>query len=398
MVASPLALLAVAAERTPDLVELLGGPLVDRVPGYILWPALMLAAAGIITGFITVFDLFAVWLERKVSARIQCRLGPMEVGPIRLGTKTYVGGLLQTIADGVKLLAKEDIIPAAADRPLYIAGPIIVFLGVFGLFVVLPYGPDIIVTDLDIGLFYLAAIGSLEAIGVMASGWASNNKWSLFGTMRAATQVVSYEIPLSLAFLTVIVLAGTFSMQRLVHTQGGWFWNWYIFANPFTFISFFIFFTAALAQVKRAPFDLPEAESELVSGFHTEYSGMRFSIFFLSEYAAMYAIAAIAAVLYFGGWMTGIGPVDRWMTEASGGARVLANVVGLLAIVGKSIFGVFVQMWLRWTLPRIRLDQVMHLCLKVLLPFGIVCMIGAALWEYFLPGHVLWFVPGVRPH
>lgn len=379
-----------AAVPAPDLARLLARAVgAEDAPAWLVWPLLMLVVATIVIGFITVFDLFAVWLERKVSARIQCRLGPMDVGPIKFGTRWLVGGVLQTIADGLKLLAKEDIIPANADRPLYIMGPIVVFLGVFVMFVVIPYGPQLIPSDLDVGLFFVAAVGSLEAIGVMMSGWASNNKWSLFGTMRTATQVVSYEIPLGLAFVTVIALAGTFSMIELCNRQAGWFPNWYIFANPFTFVAFIIYFIAALAQCKRAPFDLPEAESELVSGFHTEYSGMRFSIFFLSEYAAMYAVSAVAAVVFLGGYFTGIAPIDRWMMQGS----VAQNVVGVLSIAGKSVFLVFVQMWLRWTLPRIRLDQVMHLCLKVLLPFAIACVVGAAAWRLALGDRALWFFP-----
>ncbi len=391
------------AAATPDLVQQIVRllPFLEGVPGVILWPTLMLVAATIVILFISVFDIFAIWLERKVAGRIQCRLGPMEVGPIRIGTRTYVGGLLQTVADGVKFLGKEDIIPAAVDKPLFIVGPIIVLLGVFAAYVVVPFGRDLIVSDLDVGLFFVAAVGSLEAIGVMMSGWASNNKWSLFGTMRAATQVVSYEIPLSLAFLTVIVCAGTLSMQELVHRQGAGstflgltVWNWFVLANPFTAIAFIMYYIAGLAQCKRAPFDLPEAESEIVAGFHTEYSGMRFAIFFLAEYAAMYLVAAVAAVVFLGGWLTGIAFLDRWILETGG---ALANLLSLIVIVTKSTFLVFVMMWIRWTLPRIRLDQVMHLCMKVLLPFAIVALLGSALWEYFLPHHVLWVISTVRP-
>ncbi len=387
----PLAAAPTASE-VPDLAALLKKlPVLGSLPEAAFWPAAMLLVAVFAIAFITVFVLFAIWLERKISARIQCRLGPMDVGGIKVGGKFLVGGLLQTIADGLKLLAKEDIIPAGADKPMYIMGPIIVFLGVFAWYLAIPFGPNLIGTDLDVGLFYIAAVGSLEAIGVMMAGWASNNKWSLFGTMRTATQVVSYEIPLSLAFLSVIVLAGSFSMIEIADAQRGWFWNWYLFANPFTFIAFFIYFIASLAQTKRAPFDLPEAESELVSGFHTEYSGMRFSIFFLSEYAAMYAVSAIAAVLFFGGYYTGIGPVDSWMYANR--TTAAANVVGFVAIVAKSTIFVAIQMVLRWTLPRIRLDQVMYLCLKVLLPFAIVCVIGAALWQLVLPDRALFFLP-----
>jgi NADH-quinone oxidoreductase subunit H len=396
MLPPPVAEAALPATRSDDLVRQIVDllPFLGGVPGWLLWPVLMLVAASVIVLFISVFDIFAIWLERKVAGRIQCRLGPMEVGPIRVGTRTYIGGVLQTIADGIKFLGKEDVIPAAVDKPLFIVGPIVVLLGVFAAYVVVPFGRDLIVSDLDLGLFFVAAVGSLEAIGVMMSGWASNNKWSLFGTMRAATQVVSYEIPLSLAFLTAIVCAGTLSMQEIVWRQQGWFWNWFVFANPFTAVAFVMYYIAGLAQCKRAPFDLPEAESEIVAGFHTEYSGMRFAIFFLAEYAAMYLVAAVAAVLFLGGWFTGIGPLDRFI--AAGGAA--ANLLSLVVIVTKSILLVFVMMWLRWTLPRIRLDQVMHLCMKVLLPFGILCLLGSALWEYVLPGHVAWFLGGWRPN
>jgi NADH-quinone oxidoreductase subunit H len=275
---------------------------------------------------------------------------------------------------------------------MYIIGPIIVFLGVFAIFVVTPWAPNLIGSDLDVGLFFVAAVGSLEAIGVMMSGWASNNKWSLFGTMRTATQVVSYEIPLSLAFVTVIACAGTFSMMELCDQQRASILHWYIFANPFTFLAFFIYYIAALAQVKRAPFDLPEAESELVSGFHTEYSGMRFSIFFLPEYAAMYAVSAVAAVVFLGGYYTGVvPPLDQWMYAHR--TSVLANLIGIGVIVGKSTLLISLQMVLRWTLPRIRLDQVMHLCLKVLLPFSIVCVVGASAWQLVLGDHFLFVIP-----
>ena len=325
-----------------------------------------------ITVWVSVVGLFSIWLERKVSAHIQCRLGPMEVGP---------HGALQTLADGVKLLAKEDIIPQGADRFLFALAPILSFVGSFVVFAVVPFGPDLIIADLNLGIYFLAAIGSIEAIGVIAAGWASNNKWSIFGAVRAATQVVSYEIPLSLSLVTIACLAGTLSTIGIVESQAGWIWNWFLFRNPFMVVSFLIFYIAALAECKRAPFDLPEAESELVSGFHTEYSGMRFAIFFLAEYAAMYVVSAIGAVLFLGGWYTGIGPLDSWLATSP----VLGNVVGALVIITKAFFLVFVQMWLRWTLPRIRLDQMMYLCLKVLVPIGMFVFMAAALWQGVFP-------------
>lgn len=329
----------------------------------------------------TVFPMFAIWLERKVSAHMQSRLGPMEVG---------WHGWLQTIADGVKLLAKEDLIPATADKGLFILGPIITLAGVFVMLAVLPLGPHLIPADLNLGLFFLAAAGSIEVIGVMMAGWASNNKWSLFGTMRLATQLVSYEVPLGVSFVTVTAIAGSLSMQEIVRQQHGWIYNWFVFRNPVMPLVFIIYFTASLAETKRAPFDLPEAESELVAGFHTEYSGMRFSIFFLAEYVAMYVVSAIAACIFLGGWNTGIGPLDHWLQGASGGwggdqpalgIAVAANVIGMSVVFAKAWFLIFVQMWLRWTLPRIRLDQVMDLCLKFLLPASVVFFVFTIGWE-----------------
>jgi NADH-quinone oxidoreductase subunit H len=296
----------------------------------------------------------------------------MEVGP---------HGALQTVADGIKLLAKEDLVPKDADRFLFGLAPILAFAATMVGFAVVPFGPDLVIADLDIGIFYLAAIGSLEAIGIVAAGWSSNNKWSLLGAVRAATQVVSYEIPLALSFLTVIVLAGSMQMTELVKQQEGWITNWFLFRNPFVWIAFVISFIAQLAECKRAPFDLPEAESELVSGFHTEYSGMRFAIFFLAEYAQMYLVSAVAAVLFLGGWYTGIAPLD----DAIKGSALGRNLLGAVVIISKSFFLVFVQMWLRWTLPRIRLDQMMYLCLKVLLPFSMVVLMLSTLWEALLP-------------
>ncbi len=321
-----------------------------------------------ITVWVSLVGLFSIWLERKVSAHIQCRLGPMEVGP---------HGALQTLCDGVKLLAKEDLIPEGSDRMLFALAPILAFAGTFVSFAVIPFGPDLIIADLDLGIYFISAVGSLEAIGVIAAGWASNNKWSLFGSVRAATQVVSYEIPLGLAFITVAVVAGTVSISGIVEQQNGMFWNWFVFRNPFMPIAFIAYYIASLAECKRAPFDLPEAESELVSGFHTEYSGMRFAIFFLAEYAAMYVVSALAAILFLGGWYTGIAPLDGWLAKSA----LLGNLVGALVIILKAFFLVFVQMWLRWTLPRIRLDQMMHLCFKVMVPIGMVVLLGASFYQ-----------------
>ena len=348
----------------------------------------LLITIGVVFGFVNVFAIGAVWSERKVSAHMQCRLGPMEVGP---------HGLLQTVADGLKLLTKEDIIPRLADKPLFAIAPAVVFAGVLMRFVPLPFGDKLIASDLDLGLFFIAAVGAVEVLGVIMAGWASNNKWSLFATIRTATQMVSYEIPIGIAFVTVILCSGSFSLMEIVNQQGGlltdaetlttdnlgWIWHWNLFRNPFMPILAIVYFIASLAECKRAPFDLPEAESELVSGFHTEYSGMRFALFFLAEYAAMYLVAAVAVVIFLGGWWSGIYPLDALGMGPD--ATIYTKTLGLLVKVGvflsKAFALVFVQMWIRWTLPRIRLDQMMYVCWKVLLPISLLCFVGSCLWE-----------------
>ena len=351
----------------------------------------LLIVIGLVFGFINLFALLAVWAERKVSAHMQCRLGPMEVGP---------HGLLQTLADGLKLMTKEDLIPRLADRPLFILAPIIVFTGTLIRFVPLPFGDHLVASDMELGLFFIAAVGSVEVLGVVMAGWASNNKWSVFATIRTATQMVSYEIPIGLAFVTVVVCCGSFSLVDIVAMQGGdlrgtdgityqgWFWHWHLFRNPFMIVLAIAYFIASLAECKRAPFDLPEAESELVSGFHTEYSGMRFSMFFLAEYAAMYLVAAVGVVLFLGGWWSGIYWIDQigLGDDASIGAMIGGMLIKLAVFLAKAFFLVFVQMWIRWTLPRVRLDQMMYVCWKVLLPFSLVALVGSCIWEILSGG------------
>ena len=341
----------------------------------------MLLACLAVFGFVNVFALFAVWLERKVSAHMQCRVGPMEVG---------WHGVLQTLADGLKLTVKEDIIPRLADRTLFIVAPIIVFAGVFVRFVPLPFGDHLIASDLNTGLFFIAAVGSVEVLGVIMAGWSSNNKWALFGTIRTATQMVSYEIPIGIAFVAVVIASGTLSMVGIVERQTGWFFAWNCFRDPFLMVLSVIYLIASLAECKRAPFDLPEAESELVSGFHTEYSGMRFAFFFLAEYAAMYLVSAVAVVAFFGGWYTGIPQIDRieLYDPNNGFLAVLGLAIKSMTLIGKSIVIVFIQMWVRWTLPRVRLDQMMHLCLKVLLPISLVCLVGTGVWKLIFENRI----------
>jgi NADH-quinone oxidoreductase subunit H len=311
--------------------------------------------------FLIPYALFAVWLERKVSAKMQDRMGPMYTGGWH--------GWAQTIADILKLIQKEDIVPAAADKKLHLLAPFIVFVGSYAAFAAIPFSSLYIGSNLNIGLFYIIAVSSLVVIGLLMAGWASNNKWSLLGAMRSAAQIVSYEIPTALALLAVIMVAGTMNLQEINKLQSGWFWNWYIFSKfPFVFIAFIIYFVASLAEVNRTPFDMPEAESELVAGYHTEYTGMKFAMFFLAEYANMFAVSAIASAVFLGGWNS---PFGDFMN---------GPIWGLFWFISKGMFFIFVQMWLRWTLPRTRVDQLMFVSWKVLTPWAFVCIFGVGLW------------------
>ena len=335
-------------------------PFLRDWPEWLALTAIGIVAALLMFGFVAVFALFAIWLERKVSAHMQDRLGPMEVGGWH--------GWAQPIADAIKLLVKEDLIPDMADRVLFKLAPVIVFTAALAGFAVLPWTQDFIPADLNVGLLYILSVSSFAVIGILMGGWASNNKWSLYGAMRAASQMVSYEIPVALALLAVVMNAGTLSMRHLVLAQTGTILDWNVFNFfPLTAVAFVIYFVASLAEVNRTPFDLPEGESELVGGFHTEYSSMRFAFFFLGEYANMYIVSAIATTVFLGGWLP---PFE-----------FLSFIPGPIWFVGKAMTLVFIQMWLRWTLPRLRVDQLMYTCWKVLTPFSFAIILLIGLWK-----------------
>lgn len=320
----------------------------------------MVLGALVIALVLALNALVAVYAERKVSAWMQDRLGPMEVGP---------RGMLQTLADTVKLLIKEDIIPLAANQRLHWFAPFLVFTAPCAAFAALPYARNFVFANFNIGVFYVTSITSLSVIGIMLAGWASNNKWALLGGMRAAAQIVSYEIPAGLAMLVVVMQVGSLNFTDICVAQDGGIHHWLIWRYfPFNLIAFGIFYIATLAECNRTPFDLPEAESELVGGFHTEYSGFKWAIFMLSEYAEMLVVALVGSALFLGGWSS---PIPGFLNTGAWGVFWLAL---------KGVFLIFTHMWLRWTLPRFRVDQLMHLSWKVLTPFSFACLLGVGVW------------------
>ncbi|HEX9794290.1 MAG TPA: NADH-quinone oxidoreductase subunit NuoH [Planctomycetota bacterium] len=367
----PAAAAAALAQQGNLATDALQGVLPAGVP----WWMITLGGAGLgfaaIMGFVTVMSMFSIWLERKVAGHIQVRLGPMRVGGWH--------GWAQSIADGVKLLLKEDIVILGADKVLFKLAPALVLGTALATFVALPFGPGAMIADVDLGVYFIIAISSVTTIGIIMAGWGSNNKWSVYGAMREAAQVASYEIPFGLSLMPPVIYYGSFSLRAATEAQAGWGGlHWYIF-DPLTFWvaipSFVLFFVSILAETKRAPFDLPESESELVAGFHTEYSGIRFSFFFLEEYAAMFVMSGVGAAFWFGGWnFPGLSLLE--------GSPVLHSLAAVGVFTVKSMLLVFVMMWVRWTVPRLRIDQVMTLGYKYLTPLTLICVFAAALAEY----------------
>lgn len=329
--------------------------------GFLAFTIYLLVALAIVGMCATIGGL-GTYAERKISADLQARIGPNRVGPY---------GLLQMLADGVKMLSKEDVMPFTADKFLFYLAPMLCLVGVFATLAVVPFSGGFIMSDLNVGVFYLVAISSLVGVGVFLGGYASNSKWSMLGGMRGASQIISYEIPVTISILAITLMSGGMSFGTIVGQQGGLPHQWFIFHNPFSFLAFFVYGVGALAETNRAPFDLPEAESELVSGYHTEYTGMRFGFFALAEYIEVFVVCGVAAALFLGGYNIPIpGKVDFLPLQA----------VEFAVFMTKALLLYYVVIWIRWTLPRLRVDQLMSVCWKYLTPISIFNLVGCAIW------------------
>ena len=371
-------------------------------PGALAYLVAAIIHCVLIIHVVAVGALIFIWLERKVSGRIQDRLGPTRVGG--------AFGWLQTLADGIKLIAKEDITPKDADAMLFKAAPYIGFAASYCAYIALPFSDGWVAQHMNTAVFFILAVLGIEVFSPILAGYSSGSKWSLFGAMREAAQVVSYEVPLGMCVVVPCMICGTLNLVTIGNMQAGSFTNWLAFNDPFTFIVACVYFTCATASVNRAPFDLAEAESELVAGFHTEYSGLRWSFFFMAEYGSMFLVSGLAAILFFGGWH---GPIPiaepiagvlsliveplvnigRYLIGFIVGdvgkvpdgvvAVQIANLMGCLNFLLKGTIGVTVMMWVRWTLPRLRIDQVMTTCLKYCVPIAAFGFVGALFWQVF---------------
>jgi len=327
---------------------------------HVIWPFIQI---GLVVTLVAVWVAYATYLERKISAFMQARLGPMRVGP---------WGLLQPIADGIKLLTKEDFIPEKADRWIFFFAPYIAVAAAFITFSVIPFGPDwAVITDVNIGLLFVLAVSSVGVLALILAGWSSNSKYSLLGALRSSAQMISYEVAMGLSLIGALMFARTLSLSGIVSAQQGDS-IWYIVYQP---LGFLIFLVSGIAENNRAPFDLPEAESELVAGFHTEYSGFRWMLFFMAEYAAMVIVSAVAVTVYLGGWYF---PFVYRLIEAKG-YHNLYVIVSLLVFLVKLSVILYLYFWLRWTLPRFRYDQLMDIGWKWLIPSTLINITLSAL-------------------
>lgn len=352
----------------------------------------LLAFIVFFTGAFVIVNVMALvgglgtYAERKISADLQLRQGPNRVGPY---------GILQFLADGVKMIMKEDITPRQADKFLYFIAPILCMVGVFATLAVLPFSSGLTLSHLNIGVLYLVGVSSLVGVGVFLGGYSSNSKWSMLGGMRGASQIISYEIPLSLSIIAVVFMAGGLGFNTIVGGQGAFPHQWNVFHNPFTFIAFFVMFIAGLAEANRAPFDLPEAESELVSGYHTEFTGMRFAFFALAEYVEIFVICGVIAALFLGGYQVPFGIGDgSFFRDVVGLDEGIAVMLGqkfeVMTFVIKALLLYYVVIWIRWTLPRLRVDHLVTLCWKYLTPIAMINLFGIGIWMWAFDGQSVW--------
>ena len=354
----------------------------------------------VILPLILTYALLGIWVERKLAGFIQDRPGPLEVGPF---------GLLQTLADILKLIQKEEIFHGRISKKMFMLAPLVIFISIIASFATIPLAGDFVGSGMYVGVFYLMAIVSLEIFGFLMAGWSSNNKFSLFGAMRAAAQMISYEVPVGLIVLSVAMIAQSLDLQEITVQQGvfyeetnylfglrafgidvsniGGFLTWNIFRFPLLFVGLIMYFIGTLAEAGRAPFDIPEAESEIVAGFLTEYAGFRMAIIMLGEYAVMLLTAFLGVVLFLGGWNTPLPNIGSFALAdwTSGSFGELSGILwGAFWLVLKAFVWVFVQMWVRWTYPRLRVDQLMYLCWKVLTPASLIIVLVAGVWRLLM--------------
>jgi len=333
----------------------------------------LLSVIAILAAFASLFALTTV-LERKGLGRIQNRYGPNRVGPF---------GFLQPIADGIKSLTKEDVVPQAADKAVHFIAPVVLVLAAFSLYAVLPIGRNMVLANLDAGVLFFFAVGSVMELTIFMAGWSSHNKYSLLGAMRAIAQMISYEVPLILASVTVIMAAGSLSTVAIVEKQGGYTGilpHWFVF-TPWGFAGFGLFMIAATAESNRSPFDLPEGESEIIAGYYIEYSGFKFALFFLGEYLGMFAISGLGITLFLGGWAAPF--------------SFLTWIPSYLWFFAKLLAMIVVFIWIRGTLPRLRMDQLMSFAWKFMLPMALLNLVTAGVWRFSPQGALRWLVCGL---
>jgi len=339
--------------------------------------AVMLTIVPITVCFATLFAL-ATWLERKGLGRIQNRIGPNRVGlPF---TKTRLYGLGQPIADGIKMLIKEDIVPRNADKFLHFMAPVALLIPAFLAFSVIPYGDGIVPIDLDAGLLFFFAIGASTELIIFCAGWASRNKYALLGAMRAIAQMISYELPLIISTFSVVMAVGSLSLVSIVNAQAGNFWDWHVF-TPWGLAGFILFFIASLAEANRSPFDIPEGESEIIAGHLIEYSGFKYALFFMAEYLGMFAMNGLSIALFLGGYHAPFAFLEGWLP---GPLWFLAKLLVLIASF----------IWIRGTMPRLRMDQLMNFAWKFMLPMSLIVVVAAGLWKFLASPVFGWPVCG----